>query len=225
MRFRRLLFTCFLLPAMLHPGAPKLLAQAAAAPPQPRATSTPYSGDLSVFDTPGRDQRLHIDRVMNILSIAPGKSVADIGAGSGWFTVRAARRVGAMGTVYAADINPKAIHYIDERVQKEKLHNVRTILSKPGDPELPPDSVDSVLLMKTYHEVAEPVALLRNLRTALRPGARVGIIDRDGNGEDHGVHKQIVLHEADEAGYRLLEEHDDLVKDDNVDYFLVLAVK
>jgi hypothetical protein len=73
--------------------------------------------------------------------------------------------------------------------------------------------------------VAEPVTLLRNLRAALKPGARVGIIDRDGNGEDHGVHKKIVLREADEAGFRLLEEHDDLVKDDKMDYFLVFGVK
>src|SRR5215472_12640913 len=65
-----------------------------------RATSTPYTGDLSIFDSPGRDQRLHVNRVMDILGIAPGKSVADIGAGSGWFAVRAARRVGSSGTVY-----------------------------------------------------------------------------------------------------------------------------
>ena len=129
------------------------------------------------------------------------------------------------GTVYAVDINPDAIKYIDNRIQKDKLQNVKTILGKAGNPELPPDSIDAVLLLKTYHEVSQPVDLLRNLRAALRPGARVGIIDRDGNGTDHGVHKQIVLHEADEAGYRLLEEHDNLVVDDHVDYFLVLVVK
>lgn len=162
---------------------------------------------------------------MDALAIAPGKAVADIGAGSGWFTVRAAKRVGNTGRVYAVDINPEALAYIEKRVHKDHIENVKTIAGKADNPELPSDSVDAVLLLKTYHEVAEPVALLRNLRAALRPGARVGIIDRDGNGEDHGVHKQIVLHEADEAGYRLLEEHDDLVKDDKVDYFLVLGVK
>ena len=225
MRTRRFLFTsAFLL--LLAFAVPILPAQTAApAPAQHRPTSTPYTGDLSIFETPGRDQRLHIDRVMDVLGIAPGKTVADIGAGSGWFTVRAAKRVGNTGRVYAVDINPAAIKYIDERIQKDQLNNVKTIVGKPDNPELPPNSVDAVLLLKTYHEVAEPVTLLRNLRAALRPGARVGIIDRDGNGEDHGVHKEIVLREAGEAGYRLLEEHDDLVKDDRVDYFLVLGVK
>ena len=90
---------------------------------------------------------------------------------------------------------------------------------------MPDDSIDAVLLLKTYHEVAKPVDLLRNLRAALRPGARVGIIDRDGNGENHGVQKKVVLQEAEQAGYRLVEEHDDWVKADRMDYFLVLVAK
>src|SRR5208337_4170885 len=188
-----------------------------------RKTSTPYSGDLSIFETPGRDERLHINQVMDALAIAPGNNVADIGAGSGWFTVRAAKRVTSSGSVYAVDINPEAIDYINQRTRKEQLQNVKTILSKPDDPELPPASIDAVLLLKTYHEVANPVALLRNLRGSLRPGARVGIIDRNGNGEDHGVQKDVVIREAGQAGYRLLEEHDDLVKADKVDYFLVFV--
>jgi predicted methyltransferase len=71
-----------------------------------RPTSTPYSGDLSIFESPGREKRLQIDRVMKLLKISKGSAVADIGAGSGWFTVRAARRVGPDGVVYAEDINP-----------------------------------------------------------------------------------------------------------------------
>jgi len=188
-----------------------------------RKTSTPYSGDLSIFETPGRDERLHINQVMDALAIAPGKTVADIGAGSGWFTVRAAQRVTNTGTVYAVDINPDAIDYIKQRSKKEQLHNVKTIVNRPDDAELPPDSIDAVLLLKTYHEIANPVTLLRNLRGSLRPGARVGIIDRNGNGEDHGVQKDVIIREAGQAGYRLLEEHDDLVKADKVDYFLVFV--
>jgi SAM-dependent methyltransferase len=191
-------------------------------PGEHRKTSEPYTGDLTIFDSPGRDERLQINRVMDILGIAPGKSVADIGAGSGWFTVRAARRVGEAGTLYAIDINPEAIRYINDRAQREKLSNVKTILGEANDPLLPASSVDSVLLLKTYHEVAEPVALLRKLRAALRPGARVGIIDRNGNGEDHGVSREVVLHEATQAGYRLLEQYD-FVKGDKMDYFLVLV--
>lgn len=188
-----------------------------------RATSTPYTGDLNVFESPGRDERLQINRVMDILGIASGKSVADIGAGSGWFSLRAARRVGPSGTVYAADINPEAIHYIDSRVQRESVANIKTILSRPDDPMLPKDAVDAVLLLKTYHEVADPVTLLEHLRQALRPGAKLGIIDRNGNGTDHGVSRKVVVEEAERAGYRLLKTYD-FVKSDREDYFLVFVV-
>jgi len=188
-----------------------------------RATSTPYTGDLSIFDSPGRDEKLHINRVMDILGIAPGKGVADIGAGSGWFAVRAAQRVGSSGTVYAVDINPEAIRYIDNRIHRESLANVKTILSKPDDPMLPKEAVDAVLLLKTYHEVADPIALLEHLHPALRPGARLGVIDRNGNGTDHGVGRKVVIDEAVRAGYRLVQTYE-FVKDDGMDYFLVFIV-
>ena len=224
MRFRRLALIPLLLALCLSGPAPASFAQNSTAPQ--RKTSTPYTGDLSIFEAPGRDERLHISQVMDILGIAPGKSVADIGAGSGWFAVRAAKRVTDSGTVYAVDINPEAIEYINSRLAKEQLHNVKTILSKPDNPALLSNSIDSVLLLKTYHEVANPVALLTNLRHSLRVGARVGIIDRNGNGENHGVQKETVVSEAGLAGYRLLEEHDDLVKaEDRVDYFLVFVVR
>ncbi len=201
------------------------LAPVVAQQPVPhRPTSTPYTGDLSIFDSPGREKRLHIDRVMDALQITPGKTVADIGAGSGWFTMLAARRVGQNGAVFAVDINPQSKHYIDKRAAKEGLTNVRTVLSSPDDPMLPVNSVDSVLILKTYHEIENPIALMRNLRAALRPGARVGIIDRNGNGTDHGVDRAVVIKEADEAGYRLLSQ-DDFVKDDLMDYFLIFVPK
>jgi ubiquinone/menaquinone biosynthesis C-methylase UbiE len=201
---------------------PLAAAQNTAAPREQRKTSEPYTGDLSIFDSPGRDERLHIDRVMDILGVASGKAVADIGAGSGWFTVRAARRVGGSGVVYAVDINPEAIRHIDERAGKEKLQNVKTILGKEDNPLLPDRSVDAVLLLKTYHEVARPVSLMQNLRAALRPGAKVGVIDRNGNGEDHGVGRDIVIGEVKQAGYKLLDQYD-FVKGDKMDYFLVFT--
>ena len=123
------------------------------------------------------DKRLQINRVMDMLGIEPGKNVADIGAGSGWFTVRAARRVTGSGTVYAVDINPEANQYIDQRAKKEQLQNIKTIVSQPDDPQLPANSIDAVLLLKT-DEVAHPIVLLRNLRPSLKPGAKIGIIDR-----------------------------------------------
>lgn len=194
------------------------------APAPKRETSTPYKGDLSIFDSPGREQKLHIDRVMDILRIVPGKNVADIGAGSGWFTVRAAQRLGPSGTVYAVDINPDAIKFISQRIQKESLTNVKTILSTPDDPKLPKGSVDAVLILKTYHEIADPVALLQHLRPALDSGARVGIIDKNGDAANHGISQKIVIEEAARAGYQLSDSYD-FVKDDGMDYFLVFIVK
>jgi SAM-dependent methyltransferase len=188
-----------------------------------RKTSTPYTGDLTIFDSPGREDRLQINRVMDLLGIAPGKNVADIGAGSGWFTVRAAKRVTASGMVYAVDINTEAIQYIDQRAQKEQLVNIKTILGHADNPLLPVGQIDAVLMLKTYHEIAKPVTLLQNLKAALRPGAKVGIIDRNGNGENHGVNKAVVLKEAAQAGYDVAGQYD-FVKDD-MNYFLVLTRK
>lgn len=201
-----------------------LRSQTAAPPAENRKTSTPYTGDLTIFDTPGRDERLQINRVMDILNIHGGSAVADIGAGSGWFTVRASRRVGDSGAVYAVDINPEAIRYIADRAKKENLRNIKTVLSKPEDPMLPAHSIDAVLLLKTYHEVSQPVTLLTNLRAYLKSGAKVGIIDRNGNGEDHGVNQDVVIHEAEQAGYRLVQK-EDFVKADKMDYFLVFSPK
>src|SRR6185312_5642510 len=157
LRSRKITLSIFIFVVVLCVSS---LAQALA--PAHRPTSTPYTGDESIFDKPGRAEQLQINRVMDILGILPGKSVADIGAGSGFFTVLAARRIGDKGSIYAVDINPEAIKYIDARLKKEDLHNVKTILGKADDPLLPA-SVDAVLLLKTYHEVAEPIVLFRNL--------------------------------------------------------------
>lgn len=189
-----------------------------------RPTSTPYSGDLSIFEYPDRDKKLQIDRVMDLLGIATGKNVADIGAGSGWFTVRAARRVGPTGAVLAEDINPLAIEYIGKRVAKEDLTNVRTVLGGTDDPRLPGGSVDAVLMLKVYHEIAHPVPFAKALKPALRAGAKVGIIDRHGNGADHGVNHDVVVKEMGEAGYKLVGTYD-FTKADKEDYFLIFQAK
>lgn len=220
-RFRVLFLACCL--CFSGSSAPKVASSTQTQAPDTRKTSPPYTGDLTIFDSSGREKRLQIDRVMDILGIESGKRVADIGAGSGWFTVRAARRVGETGKVYAVDINPEAVHYVEDRAQKEGLRNVTTILGHEDDPLLPADQIDAVLLLKTYHEVAKPVALLRHLRAALRPGAKVGVIDRNGNGENHGVQRDVVIQEAEEAGYELSGKYD-FVKD-GMDYFLVFSAK
>jgi SAM-dependent methyltransferase len=189
-----------------------------------RPTSTPYSGDLSIFEYPDRDKKLQIDRVMDLLGIASGKNVADIGAGSGWFTVRASRRVGPTGSVIAEDINPLAVEYIGKRVLKENLTNVRTVLGGPDDPRLPSGSVDAVLMLKVYHEIAHPIPTMKVLQKALRPGAKVGIIDRNGNGADHGLNHDVVVQEMGEAGYKLVGTYD-FTKADGQDYFLIFQLR
>lgn len=211
------LAVCVCLFCLAHLPAPTANAQQ---PTPQRETSKPYTGDLSRFEYADRDKKLQVNRVMDLLGIAPGKTVADIGAGSGWFSVRAARRVTQTGTVYAVDINPEAIQYIQQRTKREGISNIKTILGQPGDPLLPQRSIDAALLLKAYHEVAEPVALLKALRQSLRPGARIGIIDRNGTADSHGVNEDIVLREARQAGYTLVGKYD-FVKADDEDYFLV----
>lgn len=196
--------------------------QPAASPAHP--TSTPYAGDLGIFENADRAKNLQIDRVMDILHIAPGKAVADIGAGGGWFTVRAARRVGADGIVYAEDINPQYIGAIERRASKEQLSNVKPTLGTPNDPKLLPGTVDAVLLLKVYHEIADTRTFLRNLRPALRPGARVGIIDRNGMGDDHGLKQATLEKEMLAAGFHEVE-HYDFTKADGQDYFLVFVAR
>ena len=189
-----------------------------------RPTSTPYAGDLSIFETPGRETRLQIDRVMTLLGITPGTTVADIGAGSGWFTVRAARRVGSAGTVYAEDINPEAVRSIETRAKKEQLANVHTVLGTPDDLKLSAGSVDAALLLKVYHEIAHPVPVMMELRKALKPGGRVGIIDRNGNGADHGLDQAVVEREMHEAGFKVKKRYD-FTKADGQDYFLIFVAE
>src|SRR5262249_12520588 len=115
-------------------------AQAApgAAPSHP--TSTPYKGDLSIFEYPERDAKLQPQRILTLLGVRAGSTVADIGAGGGWLSVRAARQVGPDGIVFAEDINPEAIQAIRDRAEREHLPQIRAVLGLPDDPKLPPRS-------------------------------------------------------------------------------------
>jgi SAM-dependent methyltransferase len=189
-----------------------------------RPVSEPYTGDLSIFESEERAKNLQIDRVMDILKISEGKTVADIGAGSGWFTVRAAKRVGEKGKVFAVEINQEYINHINERAKKENFSNIQTVLGTEDNPKLSKQSVDAVLILKTYHEIAQPVKVLQNLRAALKKNALVGVIDKNGKGDDHGIDKEKVVEEAKHAGFKLVEEYD-FVKDDGMDYFLVFRVQ
>ena len=204
-------------------AASSAFAQSQAAPASPvpsHPTSTPYSGDLSIFEYPERDARLQPKRILSLLGVHAGSSVADIGAGGGWLTVRAAQLVGSDGVVFAEDINPEAIKAIRERATREHLPQVRAVLGLPDDPKLPPHSLDAVVILKTYHEIAHPRLLLRNLTPALNPGAKLGIIDRNGSGANHGLDEAIVVRELNDAGFRQVARYD-FTKADGEDYFLI----
>lgn len=188
-----------------------------------RKTSDPYTGDLSIFEDAERATNLQIDSVMDLLKISEGKVVADIGAGSGWFSVRAARRVGSKGKVFAIEINQEYVDHINGRAKNDSLPQMSAILATTDDPQLKKESVDAVLILKTYHEIAQPVRYLKNLKPGLKKGALVGIIDRNGDGADHGVARETVIEEAKRAGFVLRDEHD-FVKGDGMDYFLIFAV-
>lgn len=189
-----------------------------------RPVSEPYTGELSIFEGEERAENLQIDRVMDILKIVEGKTVADIGAGSGWFTVRAAKRVGERGKVFAVEINQEYIDYIKNRAEKENFKNIQTVLGTEVNPNLPEKSVDAVLILKTYHEIGEPIKVLLNVKKSLKKDALVGIIDKNGSGDDHGINKEIVIEEAKRAGFILKKEYD-FTKADGMDYFLVFRVK
>lgn len=202
---------------------PTPAANTAAAPAKEtidRPVSEPYKGDLSIFEDPERAKNLQIDRVMDILKITEGKNVADLGAGSGWFTTLAAKRVGERGKVFAIEINQDFINHINERAKKEGFKNIQTVLGTEDDPKLAANSIDACLILKTYHEIGQPIKVLQNLKKALKKDALIGIIDRNGTGDDHGIDKQKVIDEARLAGFILKEEHD-FTKGDGMDYFLV----
>ena len=111
-------------------------------------------------------------------AIEPGRStVADIGAGSGWFTVRLARRVGPQGLVYAQDVQQEMLNAISRRVQREGLNNVRPVLGRGPDPHLPPARLDAALIVDAFHEIEDRVTMLTNIARALKPQGRIGVVD------------------------------------------------
>lgn len=171
--------------------------------------------DLGLLEGPDREAWQQPELIMDLLRIADGATVADVGAGGGWFTVRLARRVGPNGLVYAEDIQPQMLESINRRVGREGLFNVRTIRGTPTDPHLP-SRVDAVLIVDVYAEVAveDRVELLGNLVLPLKPGGRVGIVDYKLDGGGPGpplaerVEPEAVVRDAQAAGLRLLARED-----------------
>jgi SAM-dependent methyltransferase len=180
---------------MAEPGAP------AAAFPKP---ARPVAAIVSPIwhDEDERDAAGEPDQLIRLLGIKSGTTVADIGAGSGYYVVRLSPSVGADGRVIAQDVVPVYLRRLRERVRDLGLQNVTIGLGEPHDPRLPPDAVDVAILVHMYHEIAQPYAFLYNLVPALKPGARVGIVDAFRPTAEHGTPPNVLRCELAAVGYR-----------------------
>lgn len=152
-----------------------------------------------------RDDRSEAITVMDQANIRTGMTVADIGAGDGYYTVRLANRVGARGRVLAQDIDEDALRRLGNRVERELLDNVSIKLGGFDDPRLPQSSFDRIFMVHMYHEVAEPYAFLWRLRPALRDGGQVIVVDVDRPADQHGINPQLLFCEFERVGFRLVE--------------------
>jgi SAM-dependent methyltransferase len=168
-----------------------LLGGCRAQPPQPRFPSAhrdvaPIVGDA--FSTEdARDRVGEAEEVMDLAELKPGMSVADVGAGEGYYTVRLSPVVGKSGRVLAEDIMPDVRDKLSDRVQRENLENVAVKLGTPDNPMLPAQSFDRVFLVHMYHEVQSPYAFLWHLRDGVKPGGLIVVVDADRPVKQHGI--------------------------------------
>jgi ubiquinone/menaquinone biosynthesis C-methylase UbiE len=163
------------------------------------------------FDDPARDAWQMPAHVIETLALKPGQSVADIGAGTGYFTVRLAKSAKALA-VYAADIEPSMVDYVRKRAEKEGLKNVVAVLAAVDKANLP-QPVDLVLIVNTYHHIPSRVAYFRELRKWMKPSARLAIIDwrkdsPDGPPAEFRFTPEQISAELGQAGFRLSAKHD-----------------
>ncbi len=152
-----------------------------------------------------RDDRREAETVMDKAAITPGMTVADIGAGEGYYTSRLSARVGLQGRVLAQDIDEGALRRLGARVERERLDNVSIAVGAADDPRLPPDSFDRIFMVHMYHEIAEPYAFLWRMRPALREGGQVIVVDIDRPADQHGIAPQLLFCEFERMGFRLVE--------------------
>lgn len=172
-------------------------------PKADRPVSSPGATEFTAEDQ--RDNLGEAKVVMDLASIKEGTTVADIGAGEGYYTVRLAERVGVKGRVLAQDIDPGAIQRLGQRVERERLDNVSIKTGEPDNPRLPDNSFDRIFLIHMYHEVGEPYAFLWHLRPALRAHGQVVVVDVDRSTDQHGMPPALLFCEFGAAGFRLVE--------------------
>src|SRR5262249_24320707 len=146
-------------------------------------------------------------KIARILELKAGMTVGDIGAGSGYHTVRLSPLVGPTGAVIAQDVTRDYLVQLARRTEGMGLTKVRFALAQPHDPRLPAASLDAAILVHMYHEVAQPYAFLYNLASALKPGARVGIVDLERQTSEHGTPIELLRCELAAVGYREIATH------------------
>ncbi len=152
-----------------------------------------------------RDERNEAQVVMELAEIRPGMTVADIGAGEGYYTVRLADKVGADGRVLAQDISREALERLGRRVEKERLENISIKLGEPADPQLPSDSFDRIFMVHMYHEVTEPYAFLWRMWPALNAEGQIIVVESDSPVGRHGLPHTLLFCEFEAVGYVLVE--------------------
>ncbi|MBJ7388260.1 MAG: class I SAM-dependent methyltransferase [Sphingomonadaceae bacterium] len=178
--------------------------QSATAPKFPRPDRTVSAiGDTEFSTEAARDEAGEASYVMDWAGIQPGTTVADIGAGEGYYTIRLAERVGPKGRVLAQDINRGALDRLGERVTREQVDNVAIKEGAVDDPRLPQSSFDRIFMVHMYHEIEEPYAFLWRMRPALAKGGQVIVVDRDRATDRHGIPPKLLFCEFDAVGYRL----------------------
>jgi len=164
------------------------------------------------YEGAGRDDWQQPDDVVAALGIQPGSQVADLGSGSGYFTLHLARAVGPEGRVYAVDVDEEMNEYLRERLADEGVENVEVVLGEYADPKLPDGEIDLVFTSNTYHHIEERPDYFRNLKRDLAPGGRVAVIEFDGSKGlfvrlmGHSTGKQLILSEMQQAGYSVSED-------------------
>jgi SAM-dependent methyltransferase len=149
-----------------------------------------------------RDALNEAGEIARHLGLKPGMTVGDIGAGSGYHTVRLSRFIGPAGAVIAQDVRRDYLIELARRTERLKLTNVRFALGQPHDPRLPASALDAAILVHMYHEIAQPYAFLYNLAPALKRGARVGIVDLERPTSEHGTPIELMRCELTAVGYR-----------------------
>ncbi len=182
-----------------QPLVPRKEKQPGPFPQADRPVATIVSSRWSTEEA--RDRLDEAEKVMDLAGIRPGMTVADIGAGEGYYTIRLAKRVGEDGRVLAQDIVPAVRDALAERVSRERLENVSVRLGTPADPKLPDDSFDRVLMVHMYHEIAQPYEFLWRLRPSLRPDGLVVVVDANRSTRDHGTRPALLRCEFAAVGY------------------------